>query len=358
MAIKTLVEQGTGSVKWNTAATWAEVAAVPGVGDDVRLTGKAKLEIATASAKCRTLFAKEFEGTLSGTTGSLQVGEANIPTEGEIVGKMIWIGPNVTTSLGESFSIKLVSTNSGTQGVTTNSKTLCPLTIAGTGQVIKFEDNIVLHNADLFEFARGTLKTEGHSVTCGKFQYTGLNGTSATLEAGSSTFTLAGKGKVFSLSGAGTLTATLPSKIELTDTSSELKEFEAWKGEHAEFSVPELVVKGDNTQLIAATTYTTLKLENAGGTTGTLVVASGTITVGTLTTNSKSGLLVRIASKTAGTKMAIALTKATSIDYAKIKDVEAKTNVLYAGTHSEDEGNNTNVKFEEPPSASSMGMLI
>lgn len=167
----------TAGSKWSTTSGGSGGSAVPTASDDVFFDGNSGAVTITISGArvCKSLDATGFTGTLAGT-GGLSVGTST-------AGNFTLVSGMTVTYTG---TITFVSTT-GTNNVTTGGKALRNLTFNGTGGTWQFQDNVNCGTSTI-ELTRGTLDTNGKTITAG--QISSSNSNTRTLTLGASVLTL------------------------------------------------------------------------------------------------------------------------------------------------------------------------
>lgn len=275
-----------------------------------------------------TGFAGSQNGNTMTVSGSIIFGSA-----------MTWLaGANIVTLNG-----------TGSHTITTNG-TLFPrnLSLTGTGTYTLQDDlnfGTGIPTAAL-NLTAGTLNANDKNITAPFFNTSNSN--VRTLSLGSGTMTLTGTGTVFTAATSTNLTLTTStSTINITDTSATSKTFAG--GSKTYYN---LTATGDNIIVSGSNTFNTLRLANAGLTTGLSLTAGTTQTVSSMTNNGSAGNLTKLISTSAGTPAIISKTSGNvSLDYMSIKDSTATGGaVFYAGANSTNVSGNTGWFFVAAPS--------
>ena len=234
-----------------------------------------------------------------------------------------------------------------TQTVNLNGITMDrPFAITNVGGTVILANNLVSGSTRTFTLTNGTLDTNGFSLTTGLFSSSNSN--VRTLTLGSSTVTLSGTGTIFNAATSTNLTLTPgTSTIDITDTSATSKTFAG-----GSLTYNNLTATGDNIIVSGSNTFNTLRLANAGLTTGLSLTSGTTQTVSSMTNNGSAGNLTKLISTSAGTPATISKTSGNvSLDYMSIKDSTATGGaVFYAGANSTDVSGNTGWFFVAAPS--------
>lgn len=129
----------TAGTKWASTSGGAGGQSVPTVADDVFIdasSGSGTITMVSGAA-ARSINCTGFTGTLSSATGAgFAIGDATAGA-GNVA---LLFSSTMTVSLGSGTAFFLQSTNSTTQTITTNGKTIQGLTINGSGSNYKFAD--------------------------------------------------------------------------------------------------------------------------------------------------------------------------------------------------------------------------
>ena len=206
---------GTAGSKWSTTSGGGGGSAVPTAADDVFLDGNSgavTVSIKVLEAKCRSLDATGFTGTLADPDQwGLLIGDGT-------VGHTVF-GSGMTLNTFPFF----VSTT-GPNNITTNGVTLPSpyyMQFSGAGGSWVLQDALTVSGGSGIIHTAGTLDTNGKAVTCTKLSSTGA--ITRALTFGASTITLDGNSTVLNITGSNlTLTANT-STIVVSDTSASAK---------------------------------------------------------------------------------------------------------------------------------------
>jgi len=167
---------------------------------------------------------------------------------------------------------------------------------------------------------------------------------SGSLYMGNGTVSLTGTSAVLNIS-----TDTIyceNSTIIVNNTTGTLKTF---YGGGKTYNI--LKITGDNVRIEGSNTFTTLNLNNAGLTNGTLFVQSTTQKISNFSTNGSSGNLVKIrSSSTTRATLNYTGTGVVEEDYIDIDYITGTPdNTWYVGTNSVDGGHNSQIYFTNAP---------
>lgn len=335
MAEKKLAKAG----KWSASATWSPAGA-PAFGDDVVLGSNAfELKI-EATSKCRSLDCTGYTGMITGES-ALEIGEAATP-ESNIALKLV---------AGMTFSYKgditFLSTSKGTaQKIFTGGKEVRGLTIKEKAGNYILEEGVTGSSVSTFAVEKeANLNVNGQTIK----GFKAFNVNEATCKLGATTITCSVvSGKVL----LATATETSAATIVLSGAKC------AFEGGPNTYAV--VTIEASAVKLVQSSTITTLNLNNAGAEEGTLFNKGTTITVGTITTNAKSGSLAFIHSSEEGKQFT--LTKASgnvSLSFLKIQDSKVDASPTWTDLNGENISNNTNWIFEsEGATTSGLSMLV
>jgi hypothetical protein len=194
----------TAGTKWATTSGGAGGAAVPTSADDVffdAASGAVTVTVSTTTGICKSLTFTGFTGTLAGSTALQINGDLTVASG------MTW------THAG---TVNFQGTGGITSTITSNGKTIGPVTIARTGLTVVLADALTLSNA--LTVTEGTFTTNGYSITATSL--VSNSGLTRVINLGSSTVTLSGSGSVMQFStttgltfNAGTSTIFLSSAV-------------------------------------------------------------------------------------------------------------------------------------------------
>jgi len=167
MATRTISDAGG---DWNTTAAWFE-GVVPVAADDVVATGTSGNLVVTASSVCRSFVMTNYVGTLSGI-GTWSVGDGT-------AGAFTLVSGMTITYTG---ALTFISTVTG-NNITLDTKVLASaIVFNGVGGVWTLQDTFNNGTSNI-TLARGTLDTNGVTVTSGVFSVHGVNTRVLTLGA-------------------------------------------------------------------------------------------------------------------------------------------------------------------------------
>jgi len=320
----------TAGTKWATTSGGAGGASVPTSVDNVFFDAASGAVTVTvsATADCADLTFTGFTGTFAGTSALNVYGSLTLST-------------GMTRTY--SGALSMLATTSKT--ITSNGKTLGPITFAGIGGTWVLQDafssGVITHNS-------GTLDTNDVSVQCS--YYSTLSGSGQTLLLKSSTFTCTALPQAWYMNTGGSTTVNAgTSTIRLTGNGT------IFGGGNKTYNnlsiggsvgITTLRITGSNTFNTISTTKT--QAHTIRFTAGT------TTTVANWTVSGTSGNVVTLDSTVAGSQFTLVKTGGGTItvDYADIKDSAASPASTWYATNSTDSGNNTNWTFGAPPSSS------
>ena len=170
MATRTISNAGG---DWNTTAAWVE-GVVPVAADDVVATATSGNLVVTDSSVCRSFVMTNYVGTLSGT-GSWSVGDGT-------VGAFTLVAGMTRTYTG---ALTFVSTTTG-NNITLGTKIMASaVEFNGVGGGWTLQATFNNGSASNFRHTRGTLDTNGVTITCNNF--ISNSGNTRTLTLGAST---------------------------------------------------------------------------------------------------------------------------------------------------------------------------
>ncbi len=167
---------GTAGTKWAATSGGAGGQSVPTSADDVffdAASGAVTCTVSTTTGICRSLTFTGFTGTLAGST-NLQV-NGNLT----VAAGMTW------THTG---TINFQGTGGITSTITTNGKTISPVTVARSALTVVLAD--ALTSSGSITVTEGTFTTNNYAVTAG--QLSSNNSNTRTINLGSSTVNLSG----------------------------------------------------------------------------------------------------------------------------------------------------------------------
>lgn len=285
MATKIFINGGTGFLNWNVAANWSPVASVPGNGDDVILNADSpNCAINTNTAAINSFDASAYTNVLS-SSSTLQVRGTSSATNNIIFGSGMtqnWTGLLSITTTGTNKILNL----------TTNGKTIRAITVNAAGTSLVFQGAVNCSTSTI-TLSSGTLNTGGYSVSCGILNISGS--TTRSFIGTGSVITLVSTGNVFNAGTTTNLSFSNATSYEITDTSATSKTFIG-----GGLSYSEVIFTGDNIRITGNNTFTTLNLNNAGTTNGTLFTAFTKQTIGSFVGNGSANNLTKLSSITAG----------------------------------------------------------
>jgi hypothetical protein len=252
------------------------------------------------------------------------------------------------TCLGGSNSHDFRGT--GTQLITSNGVAFDqPIGLSGTG-TYSLQDAFVTGSTRLITLTTGTLQTNGYSLTCGNFSYTG-GGTKAFNLSTSVITVLGGSGTtgwVGSNSGT-TYTSVTSSTIVFTTTGTAA--FSGGQGTAAGNQFGTVTMSGLNGTLILGTSggQTVARCTTLNNTVSPCTITNGCTTGFTVTNFNVSGTagnLVTFNSNTAGTARTINQASGTvNAYYLNIQDSTASGGAVWNAYDSTNSGNNTGWNF-------------
>lgn len=333
------IEASAAGGKWSETTAW-EGGVVPGEKDDVVLgAGSGSITI-SAEAKCRSLEASAYTQTLA-ATATLAIGYST--SNG---GLAIKLGASMSVS---GLRLNFVSTSGTFERVSLGGKHPKKVSFGAVGgkwellEEVNCEEELIAFGAGEVVTNGNTLKARKVSLATGKLVLgkstvviTGGTTTalwefaSGTLEAAEATIEIVGAWKAGTFAGGGGTYGTVV------------------------LGVPAITITGSNT-------FGTLTLSTAGNAEATKFTQGTTQTItGSLTTNAKSGSLVKMESTEAGKPWK--LTKASGVvalNYLELKDSAAEGGAeWYAGANSTSVSGNSGWKFEAAKESYSGALLL
>lgn len=345
----------TGNTNWGTASNTQDNAAEPTAADDVFFdgvgTGAANCTIA-ANAVCRSINCTGYTNTITQNSScGLTIGDGTAGA-GNIALKFVsGMGYNTGNS---TVPVTFISTSATQQTIETGGKLFGIITwnAASGGSWIL---NSSLSNKDAFgsiAFTKGTLNTNGQTLSVGKFQCD--SGLTRSLILGTSQITLTGTGGWQFSSGALTLSAASSTIIFGTNSSAR-----TFAGSGQTYGTLSYIVNGSTGMLTISgnNTFNTINFTDTTNARTLRLTAGSTQIVTTLNINGTSGKLMSIDTQTAGSAATISKTTGVvSLDYLSIKDSVASGGAtFYAGANSTSVSGNSGWIFTAPPVSSSVG---
>ncbi len=339
--------QGTSGGNWSDVSKWTSRIPLP--QDTVVISS------AFTASQTITMDMPRLGGDISWTGSSGSPTWAITSTQSNIFGSLVLASGMSITGTGSAFRFRgraacTITCNSVTfpGGITVDS---------GITGSYTLQDALVMSGALIVGsgVARGTLNTNGQTLTCTTATIGSAGVTSTVLTLGASTVNLTGTAAGALLTIAASMTVNAgTSNIVVSNASSNDRN---------------IVAHGYS---LATVTYT------VAGSTGRLILgttgSTGTITIGTLNfsdvTNARtlrlwagttlkilntfnvvgtSGKLMTIDTSTGGTKSTLYKPYGyVSTDYLSVQDMTG-SGTWYAGSHSTDSGNNTGITFTDAP---------
>lgn len=320
-----VIEAKAEALKWSEGAKWVGGVA-PTTGDTAVIPSGAKVTV-TAAAKAAKV---EVTGT-----GLLKL-EKTLTIDSEATAGAALSIAGTATIETTSTGVFAVKSNAGV-AVTIDSggKDLGSVTAnAGTVKLasnnLTASTNLTISGSALFDFA-------GFNATAAEF----VVSSNKTVKFGSGTIKATGGTGAVNLSSSTIEPQT--SVLEVTGTGATVSITAEYKGE--------VIITGDkcNVQALSGGVET-LKLNCAGGANGVIFTAGGKYKVTTLTTNAKSGAVLKLKSGTKGAAWKLSKAAGTlELDYVEIEDSTAEGGATFkAGpnpTGEVDKGGNTGWTF-------------
>ena len=251
---------------------------------------------------------------------------------------------NLTISSGMSLtagnSITTFGATSGTQTITSNTKTIdFPVTINGVGGTVQLVDALTLGSTRQLGLSNGTFNSNAKSVTCGTFSANNSNtktltvtNTTFTVTNGTSTtgFILANTGTTFNLTGSNIVFTTVGTAAFYCGTS---------------VSTPQVTMSGTGQLIIgaiSATSVITTLTNTVQPCTVSLLSTISQLTVTNFNLSGTAGNLVTFNSSVAGTARTISKSSGTvNALYLNVQDSTASGGAKWYANSSNDLGNNT-----------------
>jgi hypothetical protein len=286
----------------------------------------------------------DFTGVPNAATLSWQLGAFN-PA---VTGNLTWAAGMTLTNSGAAAGITMWY---DTRGVTLTTAgilhdTNWRYTFCGTGS-ITFADDLTLNTGagDGITHNQGTFNSNNKNLSIASF----TSGQSATrvINMGSGTWTLAGTGTVWSISGTGMTLNAQTSTIVISDTSVTAKTFAGFSLTYNNVSV---TGGGSGSVTFSNTsTWNTMTL-NAPKT--IIFQSASTQTVSNFVATGTAGNVIAISASTGGTKANLSKSSGiVSADYLSLTDSNATGGASwYAGANSTSVSNNSGWIFSAPPS--------
>jgi hypothetical protein len=224
------------------------------------------------------------------------------------------------------------------------------LTSQSTASTWSLNEDLVMTGNSGVNINGGTFSTANHAITSKNFN---SNSGTRTLNFGSSLITLNGTGTVFNINSTIGLTLNPgTSTIKITDASSATKSILG-----GAFTLNNIWLSGGGTGAFilgntnSTFTFNNIKIDPAS----TITIPAGkTIAASSLTISGTAGNLNTFRSTTSGAQWFLSVPPGTTIsaDYLDLQDSHALGGALfYAGTHSNNSGNNIGWVFKTPNSA-------
>jgi hypothetical protein len=234
----------------------------------------------------------------------------------------------------------------GTQTITSNTRTINFPVIFSGGATRQLADNLTLGSSRLTIDA-GTFNAGIYNVTCSSFYATGT--TARTINMGSGLWTITGTGNPWEISISANINLNKDTaNILLSSTSTNSREFRGGSKSYNKLTIGGATGISITTIANINNTFTEL----ASTKTVAHIIAFGNPqTINTWSVKGTAGNVVTVASSTAGTIRNLTITnKSTGIDYLNIQDinsVNATPVTFWAGANSTNSGNNQGVAFAD-----------
>lgn len=356
MALKT-PSKTTGELKWGAAKSWTPEGE-PGSGDDVEFPAGSKVTMVAAGAvTCRSCVeAVGFEGKLIGKVkGELTAGNSEAPSSG-YAWKMVPGG--FTAEAG--FTVRFHSTyKGGSQKILTGGNAFKEVQSGGAGVtegLYTLEDDFkaLESGTQSILWDGGTWDWNGHNVEAWGFE-TGAS----KQKPRTGTLKLTGAGGTAPILKIEAATEWLGSEctIEFTDTSATEKKVTS---EGSSRVLAALLILTNGVYLSASkgeVKVGKLRVNTAPGAIGIRLDPEYVLRVtGALEANGTEEahrvlmkLVSESVSEAACWKLVNETGKAISVDFVELQGSKAEGEPCYAGTHSKEDSNVHNWKFEAPP---------
>lgn len=347
-----VIVAAAGGGNWTDGSTWVGGIA-PTAADDVQLDATSGNVTINATAACRSLdcvggAGGEYAGTLTHNSSvTLSIGDATAGVGNRALrmsSGMTYTAGSISTSI-----IAFVSTSATQQSVDWGGKTFGRVNFSGSGSFILVSDQ----TGSSIVFTAGSLDLNDYNTNLNA-AFTGTGSTTRSIKLGNGTITLTNSGTPWAFTTTTNLTFDAEgSTIEITNTNSSTKTFQ---GGGLTYNIVNFTGGGSGSVLFGATGggCTFARPWQIAGGTKTLQLAASTTHTFLLGGNFGNGsnlITIAPASSSAGFKFMGRFNG----DYLNLTNITADgTGVTpaYAGTHSVDNGGNTNWSFTVGPSNS------
>lgn len=333
-----LITAAVGGGNWTVGSTWVGGVA-PTAADDALLTSASGNVTIDSGAVCRSLDCNTYTGTLTHSSGvTLTIGDGTAGTGNialRLVSGMTYTKGSTTTS-----AISFISTSATVQTVTCGGKTLGNITFnASSNGSWQFSDAFSCGAATL-TFTKGTLNTNGQSVTCGTFTANDTNVKTLTLGASAIAVSAA-----WSLSTSSNTTFNANTSAITVNTTSV-----TFNGGAKTYN--DVILSGmtiTNSFISGANTFANLTLSNSTVKTTEIAMQANQTITGTLTITGNSvinRLLIKTGTLGTSQTLTAATVTASNCDFMDITGAGAASWNLSAITgNSGDCGGNSGITF-------------